>query len=245
MGKCESNQLDNYAGFILTACVIAILFGMCVFCVKSCKQASVYENVHLLFVTDSAGTLSSESRSTVDSLISISNHNNAEMHDRYEYILQQKEDQETYFTVGGIFLTAIASVFVFFGYRSFHSIEERAEVVAKDKANERTESAIADIKEDLIGLVTKAVKEKVDELNYQLVQRMSELKNELITPQINEMNDREKELNEIKKRLDKIEIILSQLGSILQDDQAIDKENLQRKSEVQKPFETGVKGGEA
>lgn len=206
MEEPKDKTLDHLGGYLLFACAIALLVGFTLFCFRTCMQKPTPIETRITLKVDTLGSLSAESSAVVDSLIHAVNQANAELHDKYRYILQQKEDQETFFTIGGIFLTAVLSVFGFFGYRSFRSIEERAEIAATDKANERISLGLTSLTADVRAISQQEVMKLGDKLNNELKADFSTLKSETINPKLNEITSFGKDMKTIQERLSKLEI---------------------------------------
>lgn len=126
------------ATLILVLCVVGAIFAFLMYGKMQNRETVKHEYVYTIRV-DSTGVVTNESQAQIDSVVeSIKEHEHA-IKDRYEYILEQRENSENFLTIGGIFVTIVLSVFGFFGYKSFKSIEEDAKAQAKKIAEDTTE----------------------------------------------------------------------------------------------------------
>lgn len=126
------------ATVILILCVAGAIFTFLIFGHTTNRETVQHEYVYTIRV-DSTGVVTKESQAQIDSVkASIKEHEHA-IKDRYEYLLEQRENAENFLTIGGIFVTIVLSVFGFFGYKSFKSIEEEAKERAKMIAEDTTE----------------------------------------------------------------------------------------------------------
>lgn len=79
------------------------------------------------------------SKEQADSLITIVKRHERELAERYQYALEQKMDQDQYFSFGTFLVGVILSIFGFFGYKSIKSIEEKANKDAERAAKQTSE----------------------------------------------------------------------------------------------------------
>ena len=119
-----------------------------IFAIGSKREVVKHEYTYTIKV-DSAGNVTPAAQLQVDSMISTIKQHEHLIQDRYDYVLEQRENSQDYLTVGGIFVTVILSIFGFFGYKSFKSIEEDAKSSAKkiaaDKAEEIANEKATDV----------------------------------------------------------------------------------------------------
>ena len=126
------------ATLILVLCVAGGIFAFFMYGNTKNRETVKHEYVYTIRV-DSTGVVTKESKAQIDSVITTIREHEHAIKDRYEYILDQRENSESYLTIGGIFVTIVLSVFGFFGYKSFKSIEEDAKAQAKKIAEDTTE----------------------------------------------------------------------------------------------------------
>lgn len=126
------------ATLILLLCVVGAITAFLIFGNTKNRKTVQHEYVYTIRI-DSTGVVTKESQAQIDSVIATIKEHEQALNDRYGYILEQRENSESYLTIGGIFVTIVLSVFGFFGYKSFKSIEENAKAQAKKIAEDTTE----------------------------------------------------------------------------------------------------------
>lgn len=136
--KKELLCIDKWAitvlvGVIFTALALISMFGYSRF-VKDPVQPNV---VSIVIAVDTTGVLLPETRIEVDKITSTFEAHEHLLKDKYEHILQQKEDIKDYYTWGGMLVTIVLSIFGFFGFRSLQSIDERVVNSVTPKASEK------------------------------------------------------------------------------------------------------------
>lgn len=121
------------ASLLLFICGAALVYAF-VFMLSARQAKTVVHRYEYVLRVDSAGMPTDEARAQVDSLIRALKHHEREIDERYDYVLQQREDAQNWYAVGGVIISIVLSVFGFFGYRNYKSIEEKAISAAEDKA---------------------------------------------------------------------------------------------------------------
>ena len=136
------------ATILLVFCAVSVVVAIVIFAIGSKREVVKHEYTYTIKV-DSAGNVTPAAQLQVDSMISTIKQHEHLIQDRYDYVLGQRENSQDYLTVGGIFVTVILSIFGFFGYKSFKSIEEDAKSSAKkiaaDKAEEIANEKATDV----------------------------------------------------------------------------------------------------
>ena len=148
----RSSSLGLYneiaATILLVFCAVSVVVAIVIFAIGSKREVVKHEYTYTIKV-DSAGNVTPAAQLQVDSMISTIKQHEHLIQDRYDYVLEQRENSQDYLTVGGIFVTVILSIFGFFGYKSFKSIEEDAKSSAKkiaaDKAEEIANEKATDV----------------------------------------------------------------------------------------------------
>ena len=148
----RSSSLGFYneiaATILLVFCAVSVVVAIVIFAIGSKREVVKHEYTYTIKV-DSAGNVTPAAQLQVDSMISTIKQHEHLIQDRYDYVLGQRENSQDYLTVGGIFVTVILSIFGFFGYKSFKSIEEDAKSSAKkiaaDKAEEIANEKATDV----------------------------------------------------------------------------------------------------
>ena len=126
------------ATVILTISAICVVVAIVIFAIGSKREVIKHEYTYTIKV-DSTGNVTPTAQLQLDSMISTIKHHEHLIQDRYDYVLEQRENSQDYLTVGGIFVTVILSIFGFFGYKSFRNIEEDAKASAKKIAADKAE----------------------------------------------------------------------------------------------------------
>ena len=148
----RSSSLGFYneiaATILLVFCAVSVVVAIVIFAIGSKREVVKHEYTYNIKV-DSAGNVTTAAQLQMDSMISTIKQHEHLIQDRYDYVLEQRENSQDYLTVGGIFVTVILSIFGFFGYKSFKSIEEDAKSSAKkiaaDKAEEIANEKATDV----------------------------------------------------------------------------------------------------
>lgn len=148
----RSSSLGFYneiaATILLVFCAVSVVVAIVIFAIGSKREVVKHEYTYTIKV-DSAGNVTPAAQLQVDSMISTIKQHEHLIQDRYDYVLEQRENSQDYLTVGGIFVTVILSIFGFFGYKSFKNIEEDAKSSAKkiaaDKAEEIANEKATDV----------------------------------------------------------------------------------------------------
>lgn len=97
------------------------------------------------------------SKEQADSLISIVKHHEQELAEKYQYALEQKIDQNQYFSLGTFIVGVVLSIFGFFGYKSIKSIEAKANKDAERAAKQTSEDVTKEyLNEKLQGKISIA-----------------------------------------------------------------------------------------
>lgn len=164
------------ATVILVFCVVGAIVSFYIFACSSNRDVVQHEYVYTIRV-DSTGLITKASQAQIDSVISTIKEHEHAIKDRYEYLLEQRENSENYLTIGGIFVTIVLSVFGFFGYKSFKSIEEDAKASAKKIAADKAEE-IAEFKANTVA--TKLNNKLNTELKKEQKEALQTFKKEVI-----------------------------------------------------------------
>lgn len=126
MSKEIDSSTIKTADIILASCVVAIIIVSAVWCCRTCFKPEVQPIRIEITASDSLKMANYLSEEQADSLISIVRRHERELAERYQYALEQKMDQDQYFSFGTFLVGVILSIFGFFGYKSIKSIEEKA-----------------------------------------------------------------------------------------------------------------------
>lgn len=156
MDKQEPTTCDT-ADVILLACILAIVFVTAFWTCKLCCKPQVQPIKIEVIASDSLCTKNYLAKEQVDSLITAIKHQESQLSDKYQYVLEQKMNQDQYFSLGTFLVGVVLSVFGFFGYKSIKSIEEKANKDAERAAKQTSEDVTREyLNEKLDGKVTLA-----------------------------------------------------------------------------------------
>lgn len=152
--------IDKWALAVLVAVIVTALgmFSMLGYN-RFIKEPVLSNTVSIIIQVDTTGVLTPETKIETDRIIAIFEAHEHLLKDKYEHILQQKEDIKDYFTWGGSLLTIVLSIFGFFGFRSLQSIDERVVNSVTPKASDKaTQSAEQLVNTRLNGYIDNADK---------------------------------------------------------------------------------------
>lgn len=152
--------IDKWAFAVLAAVIVTALALICMFGYGRYVKEPVQPNVvSIVIQVDTTGVLSPETKIETDKIIATFEAHEHLLKDKYEHVLQQKEDIKDYFTWGGMLVTIVLSIFGFFGFRSLQSIDERVVNSVTPKASDKaTQSAEQLVNTRLNGYIDNADK---------------------------------------------------------------------------------------
>ena len=190
-------RFNKITSFVLVlVCIGALLFGLVFYVVKvGCKEQKVERIlVYTSAVPDSTMAINYISKEQIDSLIKEVRQYDAQLSEKYQYLIEQKEQDSQLFYWGSLIVGIVVSVVGWFGYQSFSSVEEKAIKAAKESSgdylakNLTTEvanqsktyfesTASNTLKDQIKNDLDAVIQTKVDNLN--LVDEVNNLKTEL------------------------------------------------------------------
>lgn len=147
---------------VVVSCILAILVMLVAFAINNSDNFK--ENRIELVLCEPIQVQDSVqyNKEAIDSLVRIIFKHEQQIADRYQYFLEQKEDDETLYSYGAILVGVVISLFGFFGYKSINNIEERAmnevkrvtdQMVAKHLEQESPKIIVGYLKKNLAGMV--------------------------------------------------------------------------------------------
>lgn len=154
--KSREPSDSTTAEFILISCVLAILFCVCCWVYGAFVKVPSFQPIRIE-VVESDKMLGSNyiSKEEADSLISVMKRQERMLEDKYQYALDQKMNEDRYFSIGTFVVGVVISVFVFLGFKSLKSIEEKAKEDSQRLATKISEDVTKEyLKQRLQGLVT-------------------------------------------------------------------------------------------
>lgn len=206
-GKNNGNKdcLFYFGAVILLISFIALIFAAGMFLCKYPKQQKV-DSIEMHLKIDSNGVCSNETKIMVDSLITIINSQNNVLKQKYDHLIQQKADEETLFTFIGVVISIIISVFGFFGYRSFKSIEDtavsNAEGMARRKLDEEMKHELANMEDKMKSKIQEKIEILENEIIPDIVEnKMSDNYDKTINAKLDYLNSFKDDFNNLKKKV--------------------------------------------
>lgn len=161
MGKEIESSTIKTADMILASCVVAIIIVSAVWCCRTCFKPEVQPIRIEITASDSLKMANYLSKEQADSLISIVRRHERELAERYQYALEQKMNQDQYFSFGTFLVGVILSIFGFFGYKSIKSIEEKANKDAECAAKLTSEEVTKSYLDEKLGGKVSIAAEKI------------------------------------------------------------------------------------
>lgn len=142
-GNKLKSLLDKWAGLLLLICSIALVIVVVLFAFNRCNTSNSIQKINIVLDEPALKNDSTlYAKEGIDSLMRmVANHEQA-LSDKYQYMLEQKEKDETMLSLGTILVGIVLSVFGFFGFKSMKAIEDKAKDTA-DETSTRLARAIA------------------------------------------------------------------------------------------------------
>lgn len=201
----NKDRLFHYGAIILLISFIALIVAAGMFLFKYPKQQKVY-TIEMHITTDTKGVCSNDTKVMVDSLTTIISSQNNALRQKYDHLLQQQEDKETLFTFIGVVISVVISVFGFFGYRSFKSIEDTAvstaEGMARMKLDEEMMHELATLENKMRSKIQVEVEKIEKDIIPEVVDnKMSDTYNGTINAKLEYLNNFKEEFDNLKKKV--------------------------------------------
>lgn len=127
------DKMEVWIMFILILAFIACS-GYYFYC-STTNMPSVRKVVVETAQVDSIGAETAYSREQVDSIIKVVRDYDLKLDEKYQYLLEKREDDDRFKTWGALLIGLFVSVLGFFGYKSFKDIKNHSEEIAKAEAH--------------------------------------------------------------------------------------------------------------
>lgn len=210
-----NNLLDKLGGWLIFCLCLIMIGGAVLYFVLRPSAPAPYQ-ITMTVAPDSTGVVSLDVMQKIDALAELVKQQNTDVQERYAYMIEQKEHENTIIAIGSILVSIILAIFGFFGYRSFKSIEDKAVNNAREKASSRVNTEMVTIRKELDrelrGVIDKTF---LDEYENRLKQKVSgvlnEVYNETISARLASIQSSSEELEDIKNRLTSAENFISAL----------------------------------
>ena len=119
--------------FVLILAFIASC-GYYFYC-STTKMPSVRKVIVETAPVDSLGIGAAYSREQLDSIIDVVKDYELKLDEKYQYLLEKREEDDRFKTWGALLIGLFVSVLGFFGYKSFKDIKNHSEEIAKTEAS--------------------------------------------------------------------------------------------------------------
>ena len=126
----ERSVSSILAYFVLFFCMLAIIYPLII--ELSSKPAPI--EVHLSVAPDTLPTQVIFDKSDIDSLFSIIQRQERLLSEKYDYVLEQKENEFKWQTYISFIIGIIVSICGFFGYKSLRELKEEVRAETKQQA---------------------------------------------------------------------------------------------------------------
>lgn len=164
------NLFNNYlASGILAVCSLCLIAILTVKCWN--QYVRTESKQHIVVVLENRGNkqiVQEDFTRLVDSLNIIIDNHEKKLESKYEALLVQKEKDETLLSAASVIVGIIISILGFFGFKSFHSIEEKAQNIAEEKTKDYLDNNIKKItnevvNKDLLSKIESTVSSSIQE----------------------------------------------------------------------------------
>lgn len=127
---------DKMEAWIMFVLILAFIScsGYYFYC-STTNMPSVRKVIVETAQVDSLGVEAVYSREHVDSIIEVVRDYELKLDEKYQYLLEKREDDDRYKTWGALLIGLFVSVLGFFGYKSFKDIKNHSEEIAKAEAH--------------------------------------------------------------------------------------------------------------
>lgn len=174
MSDYNQSLEEKWATWIIGLSIVTFLICGTALALLNIKREAPIVQHKVEFATDSTGQ-EKYSKSQVDSLILVIQSQERALSQKYQYILEKRERDDSSKTLITFVIGAIISICGFFGYKSFKDIKEHGEKIAEKKAVETAQSIIsAQLPEMMSREMTKIYKaQSVEVIKQSLLQELT------------------------------------------------------------------------
>lgn len=127
------DKMEAWIMFVLILAFIASC-GYYFYC-STTKMPSVRKVIVETAPVDSLGIGAAYSREQLDSIIDVVKDYELKLDEKYQYLLEKREEDDRFKTWGALLIGLFVSVLGFFGYKSFKDIKNHSEEIAKTEAS--------------------------------------------------------------------------------------------------------------
>lgn len=246
---CKELCNKTLACFVIAICIVAMLICGATWFYKSYVDTPSITKVDIKFTTsDSLLTKNYITHEELDSLLHEINRQESQLSDKYQYFIEQKYNEDKYYSTIAVILGVVFSLFGFFGYKSVTSIEEksiekaqeRADQTAKDYCDKYVRRYVRIESKNLFESDASAIlQEKVtDNLNAVVDKKTAELEKELNKNTEDAYKDLKARLNDlIDVRFNENNKSIKQNSDGGNDSQKEKKERMNNNEDVQSSYQ--------
>ena len=200
-GNKENNHslLNIIGGVLLFLCCLAMIICCVLFIYNQCITKPVVHRFYVSTVESGDSVLQVQSMAKIDSLMGMIVNHESELSEKYQYLIEKKDDENTFMSIGLMIVGVVISIAGFFGYSSMKSIKEESEHIAQNTAREESNEYL-----------DKNIKNKICEIASEYYRsRDAEVMSEKITSKLlMRLNKVEKQIteelkSELKEYIDK------------------------------------------
>ena len=141
--KC-SKMIRRMQHWLVFLCAI-VFGGTFVIYGRKVKHCTVHYTLDYIISTDSTGYITSESKTLADSIMHEMQKQQKLLEDKYQYFIEQQSNTHDILTIGGVLLSIIVSLVGFFGYKTMHSIEDKAKKIGEDAAQKSFQNELSSL----------------------------------------------------------------------------------------------------
>lgn len=139
---------DKMEAWIMFVLILALIVcSAFYFCCSTANLPSVRKVVVEISQVDSMRTNMAYSCMQMDSLIAAVKDYELKLDEKYQYLLEKREDDDRFKTWGALLIGLFVSVLGFFGYKSFKDIKNHSEEIARTESNHIANSIATSIAE--------------------------------------------------------------------------------------------------
>lgn len=221
--KRKYTIMDILGGILLFACFLSLIVGVVVYFAKEPVIPEKRE-VHLTIHADSLGVVLPEETITLDTLATYVNQLNSEVHERYVYFIEQKENEIKLITFGGVLVSIILAILGFFGYKSFKSIEDKAVQNAEDSVSSRLTQIKNKLNKELAAKIDNRFDNEYESnLKNTVAALLKDQYDEEINQRLGAIDSKVGVITDLQNKQTRFEIIVSKLHDkgVLDDDEIV------------------------
>lgn len=122
---------------LILGCIIILICSLYHFMAKVERDTPIVQRIVVSkdLAPNSIKTYNYIDKAQADSLITALQNYDAQLTEKYQYLVEKKEQDSLVFNWCVLILSIVVSIFGWFGYKSFSTLEDRSKRIAMDNAN--------------------------------------------------------------------------------------------------------------